>query len=114
MGLHQVLLFEATHAAARAATLERVAAELEVEARPLADLLDPARRQFTSDVWRGEAASAGQEALAAEARSVTATGNDLLALAARLRREAADQREGAAALRRQAEQVLRQQKAVAP
>ncbi len=114
MGLPEVLLYEARDAAGRAATLERVAAELEVEARPLDGLLDGARRQFTSEVWRGNAASAAREVLVAKAAAVAGTGNDLVALAARLRREAADQREGAAALRRQAGHVRRQQQAARP
>lgn len=119
MGLHQVLLFEARDAAVRAATLERVATEMEVEARPLDAVLDTARRRLTAEVWQGDAASGAEQALEAKSAAVRALGDELLALAARLRREAAGQREDAAALRGQAENVLRQQqqqqqKAVAP
>lgn len=109
MGVHQVLLFEARDAAARGASLERVATELEVEARPLDGVLDTARRRLIPEVWRGDAASDAEQALEAKSAAVRTLGDELRALAAHLRREAAGQREDAAALRRQAENVLRQQ-----
>ncbi|MGI8685748.1 MAG: hypothetical protein ACR2MO_11800 [Acidimicrobiales bacterium] len=109
MAMVTILQSEAVDGDRRAAGLERLAVELEREAAMVAGRLDDVVRAFTDDVWKGPAATRAREALVANRARVRGAADELLRVAALLRRRAGDARAQSADLRRQADRLTAEQ-----
>lgn len=101
----RILLAEAHGGERRAASLDRLAVDLDREATALVGHLDGVLRAFGDGVWRGPAAVRARGELLAARRRARSAADELRAAATLLRRRAGELRSQSAELRRRADPV---------